>query len=170
VVTHYGDDDRSQGLTALRTALKNLDKLYEEVNFKYQAALNQVAILPSKEDIKNRRAFISRCLEIRTMENDLRCGFVFDEMSFHDKQNFIRLIFAGHDDYGKKYGVYIRRLEGRPARYHFEAYGRLGNVEGWIGKKMSTQDSLSDIVLRRHEAGLCQNVARLLKKGSSRVF
>ena len=169
-ITNYGDDEKSLGFEDLRTSLMVLDKQYEDVNFKYQAAMNQIATLPSREEIKKRRAFISRCLELRMMEDQFRIGLVFDDMSFRDKQNLIRLIFAGHDDFGKKYGVYIRRMEGRPIRYHFEAYGRLGNLEGWIEKKIGKYYSSSDILLRRHEAGYCQRIAGLLKTGRPDFF
>jgi hypothetical protein len=169
-ITNYGDDEKSPGFEALSTSLMVLDKQYEDVNFKYQAAMNQIATLPSREEIKERRAFISRCLELRMMEDQFRIGLVFDDMSFRDKQNLIRLILGGHDDFGKRYGVYIRRMEGRPIRYHFEAYGRLGNLEGWIEKKIGKHFASSDILLRRHEAVYCQRIAGILKTGHPDFF
>jgi hypothetical protein len=60
---------------------------------------------------------------------------------FEDKQKIIKLIFGGKDEMGKRYGIYVEPLPGRPKKYSYEAYGRLGKIYGLVESRTGECDS-----------------------------
>jgi hypothetical protein len=59
-------------------------------------------------------------------------GGAFRQLPFAQMKKIINLIFGGHDETGRKYGIYLKMIPGQRRSYKFVAYGRLGNIDGWI--------------------------------------
>jgi hypothetical protein len=68
----------------------------------------------------------------RVAESHFTSGHTLDELPFEDKRKLLKLIFGGRDEDGARYGIFVNCLGGKPKRFRFEAYGRLGNLDGWI--------------------------------------
>ena len=68
----------------------------------------------------------------RIKESHLSSGAALKALPFKDQRELILLCFSGQDEAGKKYGIYIEPLKGKPRRYRFIAYGRIGTVDGFI--------------------------------------
>jgi hypothetical protein len=99
-------------------------------------------MIPTKQEISDRlEQFEKELMEAHKMSY-VRGGNIFHDLPFIEKQKLIRLLFGGQDDLGKRYGIYVKYIGGEHKKYEFTAYGRIGNIKGWIeGKKF---DSYSD--------------------------
>lgn len=66
-----------------------------------------------------------------------KAGGAFHNLPFPEKKKLINLIFAGKDEQGRKYGIFVSHIEGkqRNKEFKFEAYGRLGTLKGWTGNE-----------------------------------
>lgn len=92
---------------------------------------HRLSSLPSDADIEASRGKWAGTLEA-VKESHLSSGIPLHNLPFVEKQKIVRMLFGGKDETGKRYGVYVGCLGGKPRKYKFEAYGRLGNVVGFI--------------------------------------
>jgi DNA invertase Pin-like site-specific DNA recombinase len=122
-------------LEKLQTKLDALHKRSSEIKFEMDTIDNNLNTLPTKDEIENSRNAMRREILKLLRRNKFRRGAYFNQLPFKEKQNIIRLLFSGVDQNGKRYGIYIRLIEGRPRRYEYEAYGRLITMKGWIEGK-----------------------------------
>ena len=68
----------------------------------------------------------------KVAESHFTSGHTLEELPFEDKRKLLKLIFGGRDEDGARYGIIVNCLGVKPKRFKFEAYGRLGNLDGWI--------------------------------------
>lgn len=68
----------------------------------------------------------------RVVESHFTSGHTLEDLPFEDKQKLLKLIFGGRDADGVRYGIFISYSGGKERRFKFEAYGRLGNLNGCV--------------------------------------
>lgn len=73
-----------------------------------------------------------------------RIRYSDEELPFEDKRRLLKMIFGGRDEEGLRYGIYVKCLGGKPKRFKFEAYGRLGNLDGFIDTGTKRISSFAD--------------------------
>ncbi len=139
-----GDDDVPSFMAKLKTKIKALEEEIGKATFDKQSVENQLSTIPVMEEVEMKRKWYGeqlrkkfkemhcRQLDQRWNEGLFTSGYAFSRLPFEQKKKLINLIFGGHDEGGKRYGIYVKLLHGRPRRYKFEAYGRLGTIDGWV--------------------------------------
>lgn len=138
------NDDVFDGIKEqFREALKKINVDIRDLVFKRDSICNQIKILPTHEEVEDQREKMLADLAKRTDESYARSGLVFESLPFDEKKKLINKIFGGRDENGKKYGVYMKPLDGTPRRYQFKAYGRIGNIHGVVRARSGLHDSFS---------------------------
>jgi len=105
----------------------------------------QLSALPSDQEIEDVRDKWAGLLEA-VRESFLSSGAALETLPFGPKRKLIKMIFGGADEAGKRYGIYIIRLPGKPRRYRFEAYGRIGGISGFLTSRTGTHVADADLV------------------------
>ncbi len=100
----------------------------------------QLSSLPSEQEIEGRRKKWAGLVQ-RIHQSYLESGQAFHDLPFEAQRQIIKLVFGGKDEEGRRYGIYIRSLGGSPKRYWFEAYGKLGVIDGWLESRTGRSDA-----------------------------
>jgi DNA invertase Pin-like site-specific DNA recombinase len=169
VIADYKSDDKGSSLCALKTRLRVFDERIAELKFKIQAIENQLLVIPTKQEISDRlEQFKKELLEIEKgiIEDHkmsyVRGGNIFHDLPFIEKQKLIRLIFGGRDELGKRYGIYVKHIDGEHKKYEFMAYGRLGNIKGRIGGNESYSYSDDDIYISDYPEEIKKGIRKIV--------
>ena len=164
---------------------KNLTGFLNDVQFRIQDfeqrkdSLNkemsdleyQLNLLPSDEEIKNKRDWIRKQILQRHKESFWKCDDSLIDLPFDDKREIIKLIFGGWDENGQRYGIYVQHMGGNPRKYLFEAYGKLGNVKGRIQSVTKGYSSHMYPSLDQNHDDLFKDVAEIaLHRNSDMTF
>jgi len=91
----------------------------------------QLGTLPTEGVIEEHRDKWAALLDVQKA-GYLSSGAAMEALPFEQQRKIIRLLFGGKDAGGRRYGVYIQNMGGRPRQYQFEAYGKLGSITGAI--------------------------------------
>jgi site-specific DNA recombinase len=141
IVDRLSDEDMPFFLEKETCKLRDLEKERSDLTFEIGVMTNELRCSPTREEIEIKREQvnrdIARAIEFTHFEN----GGGFEDLLFEDKQRIIRLIFGGRDELGKRYAIYIEPLSGKPKKYSYEAYGRLGRIYGLLESKTGECDS-----------------------------
>ncbi len=135
----------------------NSDKIFEKIKPEWEELEDKATTLeekikslqfrlntlPTDKEIETKRDMWAKLL-LRTKQTYVSSGLAFDKLPFEEKKKLIHLLFGGKDEMGKRYGIYIQELRGKPKRYHFEAYGKLVAIEGWIIARSEDSFTFSD--------------------------
>ncbi|MGA3281054.1 MAG: recombinase family protein [Smithella sp.] len=169
-IEDYKHDDTSSSFNALKTKLKYLDEGIANLKFKIQTIENQLLMIPTKQEISDRLKQAAKdLLEIEKgiIEDHkmsyARSGNIFHDLPFIEKQKLIKLIFGGQDELGKKYGIYLRDINGKHKRYEFMAYGRLGNIKGCIESKESYSYPDNEIYISDYPEEIRKDVRKIVR-------
>ena len=130
--------DRSKIKNFVQKIESNIQKVESKISdlrFQLDITQNQLKTLPSSEEIEDKRQIMTRVLTQRVKDSYLESGAALKSLTFSDKKEVMVMFFGGKDENGKKYGIYIRRLGGKPAKYKFQAYGRIGLVQGVVDSR-----------------------------------
>jgi len=80
----------------------------------------------------------------RIAESHFTSGHTPEELPFEDKRKLLKLILGGRDEDGARYVIFVTCLGGKPKKFKFEAYGRLGNLDGWVETGNDRVSSFAD--------------------------
>jgi site-specific DNA recombinase len=162
----YSGDDIQGFLLRLKGKVQELEKRKIELKTKIEALKNQLRSLPTEREVNDKREWMKRQLIERIKRSYFSSGWTLQDLPFDDKQKLVRLIFGGRDESGKRYGIYVTPLEGRAGhkRYRFEAYGRLGNIDGWLESRTGEFWSDADnSVFTSQDADFAFKASKLLR-------
>jgi DNA invertase Pin-like site-specific DNA recombinase len=124
----------------IQKAEKRLNELENEINL----IDAQLQCIPTKREIQGAREKMRQGLQKSLEMSSFMTGHTLRSLPFDDKRALLKLLFAGKDEYGKKYGIYVTLISDNPKKFSFTAYGRLGNVQGYVTKDEYISDS-SDV-------------------------
>jgi DNA invertase Pin-like site-specific DNA recombinase len=165
-LSNYADAIGNYEGKSIQTFLKSLEVKISEAERKINELESTIALidaqlqsLPTKHDIQTARVKLRQDLQKSIEMSAFQTGATFRSLPFEDRRALLKLLFAGKDAYGKRYGIYVTMQE-KNQRYSFVAYGRLGNVQGHLtndeyvsdasdmykSKDEEATESLSDII------------------------
>ncbi len=136
-IEYFDGADVKSLLQISKSEIETLEQKKKDIEFHIQITKNQLSTLPTVSEIKTIRELMRSQLLLRQKEGYLRSYAALEDLSFPEKKNIILKFFGGKDEAGKKFGIYVKLLEGMPRRYSFEAYGRIGFVLGVVESKPS---------------------------------
>jgi hypothetical protein len=116
----------------LKIEIKYIEDRRAALKLQMEEIENRLSSLPTEQEVINHREWMHRQLMRRIAESHFTSGHTLEELPFEDKRKLLKLIFGGRDEDGARYGIFVNCLGGKPKRFKFEAYGRLGNLDGWI--------------------------------------
>ena len=105
-----------------------MESNHADLVFKIQCIDNQLKIVPTEQEVTDKRRAITEQLLQRMEENYFKSGLAFRSMPFEEKQKLIRLIFGGEDEVGKKYGVFTKPVDGSPRKVQIRGAWQVGAV------------------------------------------
>jgi hypothetical protein len=140
---HKGDK-KAPSFTLLTKRKDELDKKISDVYFKIQKIESELINIPSEQEIKEVVDQFHKELVLAHRQSRARGGNIFDDLPFDEKREIIRLLFGGKDELGKKYGIFVKCINGRRKRFEITAYGRLGNTKARLGSRSPFYRSYSD--------------------------
>ena len=83
-------------------------------------------------------------------------------------------IFGGKDENGKRYGIYVEPLWGSPRKYKFVAYGRLGNIDGWVESRTEVYSSYAEDIWNRDNISkdkvLREDISKTIQRSTPEFF
>lgn len=110
---------------------KRLNEKHKRLKFELESAENTLRTYPTEQEAD---AAHENLIKLMNQARFTSSGGFFS-MPFEYQKGFLEAIFAGVDPQGKRYGIYIYR-EGKK-NFRWEAYGRLGTMEGWVESKFA---------------------------------
>ena len=113
------NEDAARKMKSFRERQATLQKGIDEIDAQTQD-------LPTRAVLK-KQASLAR----RTLESIFNSPGRLAKMTFRDKRNLVKRIFAGKDAQGRKLGVYLNKNEAGEVTYQIR--GVLGNFEGPMG-------------------------------------
>ncbi len=146
----YQGDDLGAFLQSIKPEIKIQENRHREPTLKIQAIDSQLKSLPTDDEIEEKRKSVREDLKAQLAkyqkQRSWEEGIVFHHLPFPEKKKLVNLLFAGWDERGRKYGIYIKRsgAKGKVQDIHFEAYGRLGTLKGWTGNEPIYEESELD--------------------------
>jgi DNA invertase Pin-like site-specific DNA recombinase len=151
-ITKAIENFEGENVKSLVSRLKDLEKRDSDFELEIQTINDRLNSLPTEQEIIDKRAWLNQLLQ-RVKESYYDSGNALNSLPFKEKKKIINLVFGGKDETGKRYGIFIKPLYGKPKKYRFEAYGRLGSIDGWFesrtGKASSFYDS--DVFFKQNE-------------------
>jgi hypothetical protein len=142
-IEYLGNDDFQNFIGQAKGKIAEVEKKLNDFKFQRDIVDNQLKTLPTSRQIENERDRMRAQLARRAKESYVNSGAALASLPFSEKKKIIQLFFGGLDNDGKKYGIYIRPLEGKPKRYQFKAYGKIGFVEGLLNKRCDKEQYYS---------------------------
>jgi site-specific DNA recombinase len=121
--------------------LRDLEKERSDLKFEIGVMTNELRCSPTREEIEAKREQVNRDIARAIEFTDFENGGGFENLPFEEKQKIMKLVFGGKDEMGKRYGIYIEPLSGKPKKYSYEAYGRLGKIYGLLESRTGECDS-----------------------------
>lgn len=137
------DDVYESMLEKFKGTMKKLIQDINQFEFERDTINNQIKTLPTLEEAEDKRKKLLTGLLKQTKESYERSGRVFESLSFDEKKKLINELFGGVDEKGKKYGLYVTVTKATRRTYQFDAYGRLGNILGFVKARSGEYDSSS---------------------------
>jgi len=134
-IENLGDENLETFIGQAKQRIINIEKKIRDLQFQYDILTSKLNTLPDLEEIENRRMRIKADLAERVRSSYLTSSGPLSSLPFSEKRKFVLLFFGGLDENGKKYGVYIKKLQGKPRRYQLEAYGKVGLLFGSISER-----------------------------------
>jgi site-specific DNA recombinase len=135
----------------LKSFLKSFEREAEELEGRKFNLENQIKsinaqleTLPSEKEINDVRELFLQGIRKAHRISYFSCGLAFRDLPFENKRKIITLLFAGQDQNGNRYGIFIKPLTGHPKRYKVSAYGRLGNIDGILHSRLGKFWSFAD--------------------------
>lgn len=141
----YEGEDFGGFFQKLKPKIKTLEQEKNDLEFQIQVTQNQISTLPTDSEIKTMKDRIRSELLMRQKESYLKSGLAFESLPFSEKKKIILLFFGGKDETGKKYGIYIKLLDGKPRRYGFKVYGKFVFIAGGLEARATNYSSYSRI-------------------------
>jgi hypothetical protein len=144
-------------LIIITNNVAELTKRRQNLDEEIQSIEYRVLSLPKESEIKD--------IMKQHRESFIRSGIPLNSLPFKEKRRVLQIFFSGHDNTGGRYGIFIKHIPGKPRRYQFEAYGRLGSVSGNIKGRCHKYHSIADNYLWHNEINeLSQGVAEIILK------
>lgn len=143
-IENYEGKNLDSFLETLKPKIKALNDDREAIESEIQSYNTQLSSLPTEQEIEG-TSKRSKDLLKRIKESYFSSGLPFENLPYEGKKKLVDLIFGGKDVNGERYGIYVKQLEGKPKRYKFEVYGKLGLMSGRLearSKKATTHPDL----------------------------
>jgi DNA invertase Pin-like site-specific DNA recombinase len=166
-IGNYNGKDLDSFLQGLEPKIRPLSDRKQAIEPEIQSYKKQLETLPTEEEIDDASKRSKDILK-RIKAEYLTSVNSFIELSDEKWKKLIDLIFGGKDLNGKRYGVYIRRVDGKPIRYRYVAYGRLGSIDGSLVARTRQATALPDQKMFDQgdeiDDGLTQGIANLVRE------
>ncbi len=160
------EDNFVNFISLLKPEIKELEERIKTLKFAIRSMENQINTLPTLEEIEVARTWVNIQLTHRMHKSYVMTVGAFNDLQFKDKKRIMNLIFGGKDDNDKKYGIYIKLIKGEPRKkrtYQFEAYGKVGNIKGYIeNREPAPFEPNPDVFPDRANQGMINKVAQIL--------
>ncbi len=104
--------------------IKALDEEADKVRGEIEVVNTELGNLASVVDIEEARQRLKQMVRARPP---------ICSMDFEEQRELVKLIYGGKDHRGRKYGIYVKCLGGKPRRFEWAAYGRVGELSGELG-------------------------------------
>ncbi|MGD0331242.1 MAG: recombinase family protein [Nitrososphaeria archaeon] len=140
------EDDGIKIRKRIKPEWNDLEDKATNIKEEIDSILLRLNSLPTDKEIETERGMWAKLI-LRQKEDYLRSGVPFEKLPFEEKKKIIHLLFGGKDEMGKRYGIYIQELGGKPKGYRFYAYGKLGAVEGYIAARTGDSYAFADFLL-----------------------
>lgn len=151
--------------------LKKLESLRADLTFRIDNIRNELQSLPTVQEIENVRTLMTAQLLKAVKRSYFDSGLSFEKLPFKGKRRIITLLFGGHDQRGRRYGIYVDRQPGMPKRYRFEAYGKLGDVQGWIeGRGRRYASGVDPDMYTRENSDLNTAISRVIVENDPQLI
>jgi hypothetical protein len=124
----------------------------------------KLATLPDEAEIEAKRDKWAGLIK-RGLSSYLQTGVALYHLPFEAQKKIIRLIFGGKDEKGRRYGIYVKDLGGKPRKLKFEAYGKLGNISGWVESKSGAFESGGEL-----QEGLAEDISKVILDAESTLY
>ncbi len=166
-IGNYKGEDLDSFLKGLKSKIKSLDDRKNDIESEIQSYRAQLDSLPTEQEIDD-TSKRSKDLLKQIKESYFTSGHSFRNLTIEGKKKLVDLIFGGKDLNGKRYGIYVKRMGGKPKRYRFEAYGRLGTIGGSLEARSGRSTALPDEEMYEKwddmDSGLTEGVAKLVRE------
>lgn len=149
-IENYKREDLDSYLESLKPEIKLLSDRKRIVESEIQSCKTQLDSLPTEQEIEG-TSKRSKDLLKRIKESYFSSEQSFQDLPYEGKKKLVDLIFGGKDVMNKKYGIYIRSLGGKPKRYKFEVYGKLGIMSGRLEARSKKIGVHPDLVMSGQE-------------------
>jgi DNA invertase Pin-like site-specific DNA recombinase len=166
-IENYNGEDLDSYLKSLKQKIKPLSENKQAIEAEIQSYKTQLETMPTEEEIEG----ISKMSKgiLKSIKEDYFIGGTpFRDLTHEGKRKLIDLIFGGKDLNGKRYGVYIKRVDGKPTRYKYVACGRLGLIDGSVVARIGQSTALPDQKMfdpwSEIDSGLTQGIANLVRE------
>jgi DNA invertase Pin-like site-specific DNA recombinase len=155
------EGDMKVFLGNLKPKIQKTEKKLNELENEIQIIDSQLQSLPTKKEIQNAREIMRKQLAKSLDYSAFQTGHAFRALSFDDKRALLKLLFSGQDEYGKRYGIFVKLEDKEKKKFSFTAYGRLGNVEGCITQGQYITDA-TDVYEGNNDAAT-EGIAHIIK-------
>lgn len=167
-----------KGRTGKKTdsEIKSLNEEWDNIEKKIKLRTAELDKLVTEQEIEAERVRIAKSLVTRREKLLQHCreqvelvGFRMSigELPFEEKRHLVEMLFGGKDARGKRYGVYVKCLGGKPKKFEWTAYGHLGYLDGMVESRtgkffMRDPENGPDFI--RDDPKIEKEVAKMVKK------
>jgi len=144
------EEDVGDFVLGLKMEIKDIEDRRAALKLQIQGIENRLSSIPTEQEVINHREWMHRQLMRKVAESHFTSGHTLEELPFEDKRKLLKLIFGGRDEDGARYGIIVNCLDVKPKRFKFEAYGRLGNLDGWIESGNGKITAFADTKIYTH--------------------
>ena len=144
------EEDVGDFVLGLKMEIKEIEDRRAALKLQIQGIENRLSSIPTEQEVINHREWMHRQLMRKVAESHFTSGHTLEELPFEDKRKLLKLIFGGRDEDGARYGIIVNCLDVKPKRFKFEAYGRLGNLDGWIESGKGQITAFADTKIYTH--------------------
>lgn len=147
-------------LIALETRSKALKDDISNLEYKLKS-------LPDTEEIEEIRDKWAGLLDVQK-RGYLSSGVALENLPFDVQRKIIRLFFGGRDATGRRYGIYITDLGGKPRQFRFEAYGRLGTITGSLTARIKESSGYANVL--REDPELSEKMGKIILQADPSIL
>lgn len=170
-VAHFSGNNLGGFLNKVKKEIEPMEERKVILEAEIKSLKTQQETLPTEEEIEG-LSKMAKALVKKIERSHFESGHTLNNLSFEEKRKLVNLIFGGRDSSGRKYGIYIKFKGGKPKRYSFEAYGKIGVVSGSLesrsGKSFSIADTEMEGLKDQQAPEVIKEISKVIKESESK--